>query len=65
MVKIVVAEESNGMITATVRFDDGKDQTVVLPAWATKQNIKAEAKRLRDEAEDRESRKTKREDLVE
>lgn len=46
--KIIAAEEFDGEITASVEFPDGKTQTVVLPIWATKKNIKDEAQRLRD-----------------
>lgn len=64
--KITVAEEGlDGMITATVRFDDGLDQTVRLPNWASKKNIKDEAQRLRDAAEAETQAKTHRTDLVE
>lgn len=64
--RIIAAEEgSDGFITASVAFDDGMDQTVRLPNWASKQNIKDEAQRLRDDAEAASAAKTKRTDLEE
>jgi len=62
--KVTTAHENDGQVTAVVSFDDGLTQTVVLPAWATAQNIKDEAKRLRAIAEARESGKVDRKDLV-
>lgn len=47
-----------------VQFDDGFVQTVNLPSWATKDNIKDEAVRLRKQVEDREANKIMRSDLV-
>ena len=63
--KIREAQEHNdGTVTASVEFPDGLMQTVVLPSWATKQNIKDEAKRLRDHAEAKEKAKKVRRDLT-
>lgn len=62
--KIVSASETNGTITATVQFGDGLEQTVNLPSWATRENIRKEARRLRDEAESRERTRTSRTDLM-
>jgi hypothetical protein len=64
--KITTAEEHNdGFITATVAFEDGLNQTVRLPKWANKKNIKDEAVRMREESEARIAAKTSRSDLVE
>lgn len=62
--KIVEATETDGHITAKVRFPDGLEQSVQLPAWASKQNIKDEAQRLRTDAESRNARARSREDLL-
>lgn len=62
--RIIAASETNGTITASVEFADGRHQTVVLPSWATKTNIKAEARRLRDEADARSSSTATRQDLL-
>lgn len=62
--KIVDAKEHDGFITATVQFPDGKNQTVILPNWATKANIKAEAQRMRDTYEARETAHQPRKDLI-
>lgn len=62
--KVVDAREhADGTIEASVEFPDGLTQSVVLPSWATKQNIKDEAKRLRDKAEATEKAKKVRGDL--
>jgi len=47
-----------------VQFEDGNQQTVMLPSWATKQNIKDEAKRLRAQSDARQVNKKDRTDLV-
>lgn len=61
--KIIEASETDDHISAKVRFPDGLEQSVNLPSWATKQNIKDEAKRLREQAESRETKRKKRADL--
>jgi len=61
--KIVEASEVDGHITAKVQFPDGLEQSVILPTWASMENIKDEARRLRDLAESREAARTLRPDL--
>lgn len=61
--KILQAHEEGDQIEATVEFPDGFTQSVRVPIWATKQNIKDEAKRIRKQIEDRETKKVKRPDL--
>lgn len=61
--KIMEATETEGQITAKVRFPDGLEQSVSLPSWATKRNILDEAQRQRDEAETREQKRQRRADL--
>ena len=56
--------DKEGFITATVAFDDGLNQSVRLPGWANKKNIKDEAVRLRTEAEAAQQAKQERTDLV-
>ena len=62
--KILTAEEINGTIHASVQFEDGNQQTVILPAWATQQNIKDEATRLRAQSDASQANKIDRTDLV-
>lgn len=61
--KIIEASETEGQVSAKVRFPDGLEQSVNLPSWATKQNIKDEARRLRESAEARDTARKKRADL--
>lgn len=61
--RIVGAEEHDGYVTASVEFDDGQTQTIILPSWASKDNFKDEAQRLRDKAEAMHENKVSREDL--
>ncbi len=61
--KVVQAHEQDDHIEATVEFPDGYTQSVHVPAWATKQNIKDEAQRLRTQVENREKNKKSRADL--
>lgn len=54
--QIIAAEEKDGRIIASVRFDDGMDQTVIVAKeGCTKKVIREEARRLRlaHEAEQR------------
>lgn len=62
--KITQAHEINDHLEATVEFEDGWTTSVHLPNWASKDNIKDEAKRLRKQAEDKDKSKRLRHDLV-
>ena len=62
--KILQAHEEGEQIEATVEFPDGFTQSVRVPYWANKANIKDEAKRLRKQVEDREKLKKPRPDLM-
>ena len=64
MTRVIAAEQMDGQIHASVEFDDGNSQTVILPSWATNQNLKDEAKRLRDLSDARQTNKKEREDLI-
>ena len=61
--KVVDAVQYGDRLIAKVRFADGLEQSVSLPATATKQDIKDEAKRLRDAAEAFVSERVVRADL--
>ena len=63
--KVIDAQErADGTVTASVEFEDGLTQTVIVPSWATRENILAEARRLRRQAEATESGKKVRKDLI-